>query len=502
MKFNYHSFKPFLEKLARGVERETLRVFEGGALADTFHPQGLGSKLTHPYITTDYAEALMEFVTSPSISYEGTNSFLKDLLYMTYNHASSEWVWPVSMPCKLPADQFINVADYGDSNIGKMKTVYRHGLGYRYGRSMQTIAGIHYNFSIPKEWIHEQHQSIGPNISLMDFTNKLYFHIIRNFRRHDWLISYLFGASPFVDESFLVGKNHQLSEITKSTWGLPYATSLRMGGLGYTSKAQEQINVCFNGLSTYIKSIEKARQTSYPDYEKIGVKVDGQYRQLSTALIQIDNEFYSKVRPKRIRLPGENSLMALQKRGIEYLEVRLLDVNPFEVTGISTSQMKFIDILLMHCLFSESPLLKSEECRSIDEFYSQVITKGRDPKLEIFKKASSLVNEMKTTATQLGMEWESSWEEMANDPSQILSQIMVDSILESNKSFLDWSFDLANNYKTKILDKGLISKSINYYDCIAKDSIDEQVEIEKNDCQNFDKYLADFYENTRLTFDD
>jgi glutamate--cysteine ligase len=502
VKFNNESIKPFLKKLARGVERETLRVYNEGSLADSFHPLGLGSKLTHPYITTDYAESLMEFVTSPSDSYEGTNCFLEDLLYMTFHHAPKEWVWPVSMPCKLPADEFIDVADYGDSNVGKMKTIYRLGLGYRYGRSMQTIAGIHYNFSIPKEWINEQHQTQSPNSLLMEFTNNLYFHIIRNFRRHDWIISYLFGATPVVDKSFLVGKSHQLEEITKDTWGLPYATSLRMGGLGYTSKAQEQIDVCFNRISTYIKSIEKARQTSYPEYKKIGVKVDGQYRQLSTGLIQIDNEFYAKIRPKRVRLPGENSLMALQKRGIEYLEVRLLDVNPFEVTGISTSQMKFIDILLLHCLFTESPILKAQECKSIDQFYSQVITQGRDPKLEIHKRASALVNELKITATQLGLEWDNSWEEMASNPSKILSQVMIDSILDSKKSFLDWSFDLADNYRKTILEKGLSSKSIDYYDCLAKDSIGEQTEIEKNDKQNFDDYLSDFYEKTRLSFDD
>lgn len=502
MKFDKNSLKLHIKNLAHGIERETLRVFKNGQLASTPHPKKLGSKLTHPFITTDYAESLMEFVTSPNKDHNATIDFLEQLHHKTFEAAPEELLWPSSMPCLLPEDSKIDVADYGSSNSGKMKTIYRVGLGHRYGRSMQTIAGIHYNFSLPKEWIISEFAKQDVIISLEDFTNKLYFHIIRNFKRYDWIIAYLFGASPVVDESFLIGKKHNLEKIAKGTWGLPFATSLRMGGLGYTSSAQKQINICFNGIKTYIKSIEAARHLPYPAYEKIGVKVNGEYRQLSSNLLQIDNEFYARIRPKRVRLPGENSLMALHRRGIEYLEVRLTDVNPYAPVGINQDQMKFIDLFLIHCLVSDSPRLEDCDCSSHDEFFAKVVTQGRDPQLKINEKAHELISKFKQTANELNMFFNEEWLDIALDYNKLPSAKVINELNLSKKSFIEWNIDQAKTFKKYLMAKELSECQSNYLDDLATDSIEEQSEIEENDKTNFDEYLANFYKNTRLEFND
>jgi glutamate--cysteine ligase len=502
MKYDINSFKSRVRDLAHGVEREALRTYADAKLAYSFHPIGLGSKLTHPYITTDYAESLMEFVTPAQKNHDATLKFLNDLHYMTYHHAPKEYIWPGSMPCLLPEDEYIDVADYGDSNVGKMKSIYRIGLGYRYGRSMQTIAGIHYNVSLPKCWVEQQRQSLAPNESSITFYNNLYFHMIRNFRRHNWIISYFYGSTPLVDESFLIDKKHNLVELASKSWGLPYATSLRMGGLGYTSEAQNSISVCFNGIESYLKSVELARNTSYPPYEQIGVKVNGRYNQLTSNLLQIDNEFYSRIRPKRVRLPGENSLVALDKRGIEYLEVRLLDVNPYSRVGLEKSQMKFIDLFLLHCLFNDSPLLDDQECENVETMYDLVVTQGRDPKHQFDKKAIAFLKELKQTSEKLDFEWDDTWDDLANDSNSIFSSRVLNDVKSSGLSYLEWFSLKSKEYKKTILATGLSDKHIDYYDCLAKDSIHEQAEIEQQDILDFETYLANFYKDTRLNFND
>jgi glutamate--cysteine ligase len=498
MNFDIEAYIPHKFQSGHGIEKEGLRVTPNGKLASTQHPVCLGSKLTHPMITTDYAETLMEFVTPVGVHFKKTHEILQELHKLTYSCIKDELIWPVSMPSLLPEEKDIHVADYGHSNIGKMKTVYRKGLGHRYGKSMQMIAGIHYNFSLPTAWLKEEFSKQNKIKEYKDYVSDVYFHLIRNFRRHSWLLTYLYGSSPVVDENFLTGKDHQLEMLSPRTFGLPHATCLRMGGLGYTSSAQSSINVCFNKLNTYIQSIEKARTTSYEPYEKIGTKVAGEYRQLSTNLIQIDNEFYSRIRPKRVRLPGMNSLMSLHTSGIEYLEVRLLDVNPFDCVGITREQMKFLNQFLLFCLFQESPILSSEECRKLDLQYNQVVTQGRDPSLGYHKKASDLLDDIYEFCSVYGDGLPQSVLEMQQDPKKILSQRFMDSL--GKNSFTEFTLDLAKKYRDEIMQVEINCARESYFQELVQDSINEQMEIEANDKMDFDDFLKDYYQKTRLNF--
>jgi glutamate--cysteine ligase len=353
--------------MRRGIEKESLRAHPDGRLATTPHPAALGSPLTHPHITTDFSESQLELITSALPSVDATLEQLTYIHQVVYRAIGDEILWCASMPCNLPPDDEIPLGHYGTSNVGRAKTVYRMGLGYRYGRRMQTISGIHYNWSIPKR------------------SNEEYFALVRNFRRSAWLLFYLFGASPAVCESFVAGSsNHGLQPLAPGTLYLPYATSLRMGRLGYQSDAQSSLTVSYNSLADYGASLTGALTTAYPPYEKIGLRDgNGEYRQLATSLLQIENEFYGKIRPKRRIHPGERPLHALRERGVEYVEVRLMDLDPFSPIGITAPTCRFLDVFLMHCLLSDSPPDTPAEIAAINRNQERVAARGREPRLTL-----------------------------------------------------------------------------------------------------------------------
>jgi glutamate--cysteine ligase len=355
-----------LKGIRRGIEKESLRVRRDGALAVTPHPAALGAALTHPSITTDFSESQLELITGVSQRAEDCVAEITRIHQAVLNGIGEDMLWCASMPCGLPADDAIPIGQYGKSNIGRAKSVYRMGLAWRYGRRMQAISGIHYNFSLP-----------GP-------ANDDYFALVRNFRRHGWLLFYLFGASPAVCSSFVEGREHRLQNLTDTTLYLPHATSLRMGRLGYQSDAQSAISASCNSLEAYCGAIEEALLQSYPPYEEIGIKgSDGEYRQLATSLIQIENEFYGKIRPKCVTRSGERPLHALRGRGVEYVEVRLMDLDPFEPVGINARTMRLLDVFLLHCLLTESPPDTPGEIAAIGRNQEKVAARGREPGLKL-----------------------------------------------------------------------------------------------------------------------
>ncbi len=359
-----------LGEMRRGIEKESLRVKPDGKLSDQPHPRGLGAALTHPNITTDFSESQLELITGIHDAVDGCLEELTRIHQVVYRNIGDEVLWCESMPCQLPADDAIPIGRYGTSNVGRAKTVYRTGLSYRYGRRMQMISGIHYNWSCA------------------GVTSEEHFGLIRNFRRLSWLPLYLFGASPAVCKSFVAGRTHELQPLSADTLYLPYATSLRMGRLGYQSDAQSALAVSYNCLDDYAKSLDDALSKPYPAYEKVGIWGDGggdirEYRQLATSLLQIENEFYSTIRPKRRIHPGERPLHALRERGVEYVEVRLMDLDPFAPVGILAPTMRMLDLLLLHCLRSDSPPDTPKQISAIGRNQHRVAARGREPGLTL-----------------------------------------------------------------------------------------------------------------------
>ncbi len=366
-----------LRGMRRGLEKESLRSQPDGKLALTPHPAALGSALTHPHITTDYSESQLELITGVHASVESCLAELTEIHQFTLRSlqaqggaAGEEMLWASSMPCGLPTDETIPLGRYGSSNVGRAKSVYRMGLGHRYGRRMQTISGIHYNWSLP------------------GVDNQGYFSLIRNFRRHAFLLLTLFGASPALCSTFVEGRQHELQPLGSSgTLHMPHGTSLRMGRLGYQSDAQASLAVSYNGLEGYAASLHDALTRPWPAYETVGIRnPGGDYNQLATTLLQIENEFYGTIRPKRVIHQGERPLHALRERGVEYIEVRLMDLNPFEAIGIDAATLRFLDVFLLHCLLSDSPPDTPEEIRELAHNQHLTAARGREPGLHLLRQ--------------------------------------------------------------------------------------------------------------------
>ena len=379
------SNRPLLAQGLRGVERETLRVTPQGALALTPHPIALGAALTHPQITTDYSESLLEFIT-PALPDIATALNQLDAIHrFAYTEMPSELVWSQSMPSALPEEADIPIAWFGQSHIGMLKHVYRRGLALRYGKTMQCIAGIHYNFSVAEDLWGVLHAADPSVLSARDYQSDRYIAMIRNFQRYSWLLMYLFGASPALDKQFLHGLphggTHPLKVLSDDTLYLPDATSLRMSDLGYQNDAQSGLIPPYNSMLGYMRSLAQAVRKPYAPYAELGMLRNGEWWQINTNVLQIENEYYATVRPKRVIRTGERPLEALCARGIQYIEVRCMDVDPFEPTGISLQTARFLDAFLTFCALDDSPLTNDAVGHENDANFSRTVKEGRRPGL-------------------------------------------------------------------------------------------------------------------------
>ncbi len=372
-----------LKTICRGIEKESLRVTANGTLSEKKHPVGLGSALTHPKITTDFSESQLELITKTHTSVENCIHELKEIHQNVYRHLGDEFLWCNSMPCNLPNEECIPIGTYGSSNVGTAKTVYRNGLHHRYGSTMQMISGIHYNFSLPSSLWEYYKKTTQNTHSIETISNQYYFALIRNFQRQSWLLLYLFGASPAVCADFAKNTTGELKQLRSGDKYLPFATSLRMGPKGYQSNVQSSISVSYNSLDSYTKSLKKALTDPYPPYASIGIKDGDNYNQLATSLLQIENEFYSTIRPKRRIKPGERALNALNSRGVEYIEIRAIDLDPFCNVGITAETIRFVDIFLIHCLLNESAYDSTKEIVKMNHNQHVVAEYGRDPNIKL-----------------------------------------------------------------------------------------------------------------------
>lgn len=373
-----------LQGIRRGIERETLRIRPDGNLATSAHPAQFGSALTHKWITTDFAEAMLEFITPVDDNIGHMLGFLRDIHRHVAREMDDEYMWPFSMPCQLAMESIV-LARYGKSNNGRFKTLYRQGLKHRYGALMQLICGIHYNFSLPVTFWQARYP-LTDNSHSCQLISEGYLRLIRNYYRFGWVIPYLFGASPAVCSSFLQGKATALP-FEKTSNGnicfLPWATSLRLSDLGYTSTQQSHLGITFNDLSGYVQGLKRAIRTPSAEYQRIGLMENGQHLQLNSNILQIENEFYAPVRPKRVCLAGESPSDALLRGGIEYIEVRSLDVNPFSPVGVDEQQIRFLDLFLIWCVLADAPYMSSEEILCTRNNWNRVITEGRKPGLTL-----------------------------------------------------------------------------------------------------------------------
>jgi glutamate--cysteine ligase len=495
----------------RGIERETLRVDAAGQLARTPHSPALGSALTHPHITTDYAEALLEFITPAEHDIALALHRLDAIHRYAYAKLGDEMLWGVSMPGELPPEEEIEIAWYGKSNIGMLKHVYRRGLALRYGKAMQCIAGIHYNYSLPEQlWqLFAQEEGVAEERrhALRDFQSESYIAMIRNFRRYSWLLMYLFGATPALTTSFLRGREHHLETLSGDTLYLPYATSLRMSDLGYQNDAQSGLRPHENSLESYVTSLMDAVNRPYEPYAKLGTKKDGEWIQLSTNVLQIENEYYSTIRPKRVIRTGERPVQALCNRGVQYIEVRCLDVDPFEPVGIALDTGRFLDAFLLFCALEESPLISAHDSQLHARNFARTVKEGRRPDLTLTRDgaevplkdwALELIERIRPVARLLDdghNEGDVHQAALAKQKAKIEDPSLTPSarVLEEVRalgSAAAFGLQQSRLHAATFRDSPLMPAEEALFDEMAASSLAEQASIEATDTGSFDDFVA------------
>ncbi|WP_296404495.1 glutamate--cysteine ligase [Psychrobacter sp.] len=503
-----------LSGMLRGIEKEGLRMQSDGFLAQTPHPESLGSKLTHPYITTDYSESLLELITSPKPTVAETLTMLRELHVLVYQSLQEgELMWPLSMPCMLSSDDNdIPLAEYGTSNVGRLKTLYRSGLGIRYGRRMQTIAGLHYNLSFGDNLFEAWRESLPSqqrNESLTEFKNDKYLGLIRNFKRMSSLVLYLTGASPSVCPCFLTGRKHDLSLLNNTTYFKPKATSLRMSKLGYTNSVQDQLDIRYNNLPEYVSGLRKAINTPFSGFSELGLDDEnGNPIQINDHILQIENEYYSPIRPKQIAQSEEAPSHALEARGIAYVEFRAVDLDPYSDIGIRVSTACFLEVLALYCLLTDSPELLPEEDNLLTENIEKVVNNGREPGLTINTCDGDLqlsewmrkhLEAMLPFAALLDAEYGSNNYRVAVTlmlgkavyPDATLSaQVLADT--ERLGSTWNLGYALAVQHRETIMRNSLSPKTQAKYEVLAEKSWIQHQDLEQSDKQDFYEYIQQY----------
>ncbi|HEU4852347.1 MAG TPA: glutamate--cysteine ligase [Telluria sp.] len=504
----------------RGIERETLRVDSSGHLAATPHPVAVGSALTNPQITTDYAEALMEFITPPENDIQHTLARLDSIHRFVYSRLDGEMLWSQSMPCELPDEPDIEIANYGGSNIGMLKHVYRRGLALRYGKTMQCIAGIHYNYSLPEQLWHLLLASEGVpeerRRPLRDVQSESYIATIRNFRRYSWLLMYLFGASPALSKGFLRHRQHSLEQLSDDTLYLPYATSLRMSDLGYQNDAQAGLKPQENSLECYVRTLMDAVNRPYPPYAALGTKRDGEWIQLNTNVLQIENEYYSTIRPKRVIRTGERAVQALCNRGVQYIEVRCMDIDPFEPVGISLETGRFLDVFLLYCALEESPPIDEVQSQVHAQNFARTVKEGRRPGLTLSldgqeiglrQWGEQLVETLRPVALLLDDDQRDGPHQQALDaqlaklldPAKTPSARVLEEVKELG-SFAAFGMRQTRLHAEYFRDGELMPVEEEEFAMLAEHSLAEQLEMERSDSMPFDDFVA-AYNSSRACCD-
>lgn len=486
-----------------GLEKESIRTSIAGTISQRDHPIALGAALTHPHITTDFGEAMLEFVTPPCEDADSAVAFLADLHRYTVGKLDNEKLWAASMPCVLQGENSVRIGEYGHSNIAQMKHVYRCGLGLRYGKSMQAIAGIHVNLSWPLSlWECVLDWDAEKPIQQAQIDNQ-YLGLLRNVQRHGWLLLYLFGASPAICTSFIDGAESDLESFDQTTAYRPFGTSLRMSNFGYRNSEKAPVRADYNSLSGYVASLREAISTPWEPYRALGIKDGDNWRQLNANMLQIENEYYSGTRPKQIAESLEKPSTALARRGVRYIELRTLDVNPFAPSGIDVETLRFVEVFALCCLLWESPPVFASERRRIDHNNDLVANRGREPGLRLEKAdgelaplrdlAAPLFDDMAEVAALFGADHVSALAyqlKKVSDAELTPSAEILQRMRDNRQGFFDFAWSLSQAHDSRHRSAVLAPERVAAFDRDVTDSLSARDRVEMAPQLPFDDFIA------------
>ncbi len=522
--------KDLFSKRRVGLEKETLRIDTNGKIAQSDHPKSLGSALCNGQVTTDFSEALLEMVTPPCASVGAALDHLVGIhQFILPRLENGEGLWNTSMPCVLDGDSSIRIGRYGTSHNGTMKQAYRRGLGLRYGRRMQAIAGIHFNYSMPEQsWPLWQQLHSFDNQTAHSTQTIGYFHMTRNLMRIGWLVPYLFGASPAICQTFLPsGADSDLATLNKHTRYAPFGTSLRMGEIGYRYKedAPIDLSVRHDSFDNYLADILDHVTTVHDAYAEAGV-VDnaGVYQQLNANKLQIENEYYSSVRPKQIPEKGEMPLLALKRTGIRYLELRSVDVNVYDPAGMHIEQLAMLELLMLFAWLADSPPLLPDEMAVNKRNVQLVAHRGREPGFKITRDneqvklvdwGQQILESLQPLAQWMDAQGKDRIEHggqvknlYQNSLQQQLAKLhdqtltpsarIVDE-LDSHGSFFKMVMTVSEAHRDNLLKMPVNTSLQNELEQLVGDSIEAQQVLEANSTGRFSDFLSDYFSQLERT---
>lgn len=302
-----------------GIEKESLRVNENGELALTNHPKFFGDKIKNPYITVDFSESQIEMITPTESSVEKAYDFLRNIHEIVATNLKDEYLWSQSVPPILPSEELIPLGKFPQN---KELEKYREKLALKYGRKKQLLSGIHFNFSFDDEFLKELYELSKERTSFKEFKNNIYLKISRNYFKYGWMIIYLLGASPVIHETYLQKCIDKMKKFTEDTYYFEDLVSFRNGSCGYRNEKDFFVN--YESVDKYVESLE---------------------RLIEKESISSAKEYYSPIRLKT-KNPKE-ILLELKNSGIEYLEFRSIDLNPFSEIGIEKADLEFLHLFIL-----------------------------------------------------------------------------------------------------------------------------------------------------------
>lgn len=414
-----------------GLEKENLRVKQDGSLAVTNHPKSLGDKLNHPYITTDFSESQIEVITPPQSSIENAYNLLENLHdIVTENIDEDEFLWPSSMPGIIPEDSQIPIADYGDTDQAKEKMIYREFIADKYGKHKQLICGIHYNFSFDDNFLIELHGIMDPDKDFISFKNDIYLTVSRNLLKYQWLITYLLGANIATHSSY-----KRCCDIDKFRHGDEHiftdACSFRNSICGYRNT--KDYRVSFDSLEENLHDLNKL---------------------ISSGELKGVNEYYSPVRLKNTK--DSNSLTALEKDGIEYIELRMIDLNPLSKVGIHKDDLYLVHLIIISSLlypcsaYNEDDQAKAIEKQNFISLNGGNITKElRDEGLFFFSRLKTFLKSLSINLDKYNKIIESATAKLIGE-EKLYSGLIYDRVIK--EGYIKHHLNIAKNNKQKSLE--------------------------------------------------
>ena len=433
------SLEDYFIKANFGLEKENVRVTERGNLALTPHPKAFGDREKNAYIKTDFSESQLEMVTPVCNTLEEVYSFICNLNKVVSLEImkNGEFLWPQSNPPILPREEEIPIAKLSN----REDELYRENLSYKYGKKKQVISGIHYNFSFKEEFIKLLYKELKVEKDFREFKDDIYLRMARNFQKYHWLLIYLTGASPVFHESYIDEIKKDGEILGEDSYYIKDDTSLRNSSYGYKNK--KDYYVSYNSIGEYasdIKNLVKDKE------------------------IQSIKEYYNPIRLKS--LGSEDMLESLLHKGIDYLEVRLLDLDPLSIQGVSKETLYLVHLFMIYTLLKENKEITYKDQEEFFKNHDMVALKGRNEEAVIHEngvpvllkdKGREILSEMDEIVEILFSNNEEFKNvikralEKINNPHDTISEKLIKDIKE--EGYINFHMRLAkeylNNFKNK-----------------------------------------------------